>query len=80
MPAIKQEVGQYGGRVGLSWVSEGSQELIPIGIWPPGGRIPERWEGGFALFGKFSAICLDMYVGSWDAAPKEFSHVELMLA
>ena len=72
--------GGLGAYVGPSSASsEASRKLIPNGIWPPGGRHHER-GGGLPLFGPFRLICLDMYVGSWGAAPKELSHVELMLA
>ena len=56
--------------VGVIWASEGSQELIPSGIWPPKGRNFE--SGGVPLFGQVRLISLYMY-GPFGAKKKQGS-------
>ena len=56
--------------VGVIWASEGSQELIPSGIWPPGGL-------GSRVF---VYMCMWAH-GLMGRSPEgKFAYVELMLA
>ena len=56
--------------VGVIWASEGSQELIPSGIWPPGGCAP---EGGGSAKSLGSRVFIYMCIGPLGAKKKQGS-------